>query len=246
MDYPWNKKTKEEVPNQTEIIENEEVIIEENPIISDDENIIENIESNEKNVVWDNDDPRAILLNILKLEGYKMDSGELFNAYREATGESENSKIMESFKDGLDQLSELGKIRSDNNGNIMTIQDYDREKSQTSTNEKQKDGIIEESEEVIEEFEEDAVNDVEEDAGNDVEEDAGNDVEEITDNKKYDNDDLESIIKLKEETDSWLIEKLKNNEANNNETDLREEVKELKKRIEKLEHVIKNITKAFE
>ena len=73
-----------------------------------------------------------------------------------------------------------------------------------------------------------------------------NDVEEITDNKKYDNDDLESIIKLKEETDSWLIEKLKDNEANNNETDLREEVKELKKRIEKLEHVIKNITKAFE
>jgi len=230
MDYPWNKKTKEEVPNQTEIIENEEVIIEENPIISDDENIIENIESNEKNVVWDNDDPRAILLNILKLEGYKMDSGELFNAYREATGESENSKIMESFKNGLDQLSELGKIQSDSNGNIMTIQDYDREKSQTSTNEKQKDEIIEESEEVIEEFEEDAVNDV----------------EEITDNKKYDNDDLESIIKLKEETDSWLIEKLKDNEANNNETDLREEVKELKKRIEKLEHVIKNITKAFE
>jgi len=238
MDYPWNKKTKEEVPNQTEIIENEEVIIEENPIISDDENIIENIESNEKNVVWDNDDPRAILLNILKLEGYKMDSGELFNAYREATGESENSKIMESFKNGLDQLSELGKIQSDSNGNIMTIQDYDREKSQTSTNEKQKDEIIEESEEVIEEFEEDAVNDVEEDAVNDV--------EEITDNKKYDNDDLESIIKLKEETDSWLIEKLKDNEANNNETDLREEVKELKKRIEKLEHVIKNITKAFE
>jgi hypothetical protein len=230
MDYPWNKKTKEEVPNQTEIIENEEVIIEENPIISDDENIIENIESNEKNVVLDNDDPRAILLNILKLEGYKMDSGELFNAYREATGESKNSKIMESFKNGLDQLSELGKIQSDSNGNIMTIQDYDREKSQTSTNEKQKDEIIEESEEVIEEFEEDAVNDV----------------EEITDNKKYDNDDLESIIKLKEETDSWLIEKLKDNEANNNETDLREEVKELKKRIEKLEHVIKNITKAFE
>jgi hypothetical protein len=173
---------------------------------------------------------RAILLNILKLEGYKMDSGELFNAYREATGESKNSKIMESFKNGLDQLSELGKIQSDSNGNIMTIQDYDREKSQTSTNEKQKDEIIEESEEVIEEFEEDAVNDV----------------EEITDNKKYDNDDLESIIKLKEETDSWLIEKLKDNEANNNETDLREEVKELKKRIEKLEHVIKNITKAFE
>ena len=130
-----------------------------------------------------------------------MDSGELFNAYREASGEEESSKIMESFKKGLDNLSELGKIRSDTNGNIMTTQDYDREKSQTKN---------------------------------------------IAESKEDDADDLESIIKLKEETDSWLIEKLKNSKSNDNETGLREEVKELRQRIEKLEGVIKNITKAFE
>ena len=97
MKYPWNKKGKEDIPEERE-----------------------DINSEEDNTVWDNDDPRAILLNILKLEGYKMDSGELFNAYREASGEKKNSDIMESFKKGLDQLSEIGKIRSDSNGNIMT------------------------------------------------------------------------------------------------------------------------------
>ena len=56
-------------------------------------------------------------------------------------------------------------------------------------------------------------------------------------------DDLESIIKLKEETDSWLIEKLKNN---GNYEELQLEVKELKERVSKLEKIIKNLTRAFE
>ena len=63
MKYPWNKKGKEEISDEREAIDSEE-----------------------DNTVWDNGDPRAILLNILKLEGYKMDSGELFNAYRAASG----------------------------------------------------------------------------------------------------------------------------------------------------------------
>jgi len=151
-----------------------------------------------------------------------MDSGELFNAYREASKESDNSIVMESFKKGLDQLSELGKIRSDSNGNIMTIQDFNREKSQQTDDEEDS----EKETEVKEENEKDTDNNLEE-------------------NNERSNDDLESIIQLKEETDSWLIEKLKNNKSNNNEADLREEVKELKDRIEKLESVIKNITKAF-
>ena len=79
-----------------------------------------------------------------------------------------------------------------------------------------------------------------------VEEDNLTDIKEIKDESIEDNEDLESIIKLKEETDSWLIEKLKNNTSNNEDTELRKEVKELKDRIEKLESVIKNITKAFE
>ena len=227
MVYPWSNKAKEEDTVKEEVTEKEEVIIEEEPTIVNDEDIIEDTEKEEETIVWDNDDPRAILLNILKLEGYKMDSGELFNAYREASKESDNSIVMESFKKGLDQLSELGKIRSDSNGNIMTIQDFNREKSQQTDDE-------EESEKETEVKEEN-------------EKDTDNNLEETTEeNNERSNDDLESIIQLKEETDSWLIEKLKNNKSNNNEADLREEVKELKDRIEKLESVIKNITKAFE
>ena len=234
MDYPWSKKTKEEVPDEIEVIKDKEVTIEESSNIVDDDVIIEDVKGEEENIVWDNDDPRAILLNILKLEGYKMDSGELFNAYREASGDTENSIIMESFKKGLDQLLEIKKIKSDSNGNIMTTQDYDREKSQTTTNEKHEDEIEGKSKEIIEELEEETMKDVEEIK------------EEIIDNNEDNSEDLESIIKLKEETDSWLIEKLKNKKSNNNDTELREEVKKLKERIEKLENVIKNITKAFE
>ena len=215
MDYPWSNKAKEDIPEENEVIENEKTV------------------GDEDNTVWDNDDPRAILLNILKLEGYKMDSGELFNAYREASGEKESSNIMESFKKGLDQLSEIGKIRSDSNGNIMTIQDYDREKSQASTDESDKEEeVTDETEEMVDNSQKDI----------DIEKEN----EQNGDNGETNSDDLESIIKLKEETDSWLIEKLKNNNSNSNETELREEVKELKQRIEKLEIVIKNITKAFE
>jgi len=231
MDYPWSKKTKEEVPDEIEVIKDEEVTIEESSNIVNDDVIIEDVKGEEGNIVWDNDDPRAILLNILKLEGYKMDSGELFNAYREASGDTENSIIMESFKKGLDQLLEIKKIKSDSDGNIMTTQDYDREKSQTTTNEEHEDEIEEKSKEIIEE---ETMKNVEEIK------------EEIIDNNEDNSEDLESIIKLKEETDSWLIEKLKNKKSSNNDTELREEVKKLKERIEKLENVIKNITKAFE
>ena len=228
MDYPWSKKTKEEIPDEIEVIKDEEVTIEESSNIVDDDVIIEDVKGEEENIVWDNDDPRAILLNILKLEGYKMDSGELFIAYKEASGDTENSIIMESFKKGLDQLLEIKKIKSDSNGNIMTTQDYDREKSQASTDESDKEEeITDETEEIVE------------DSQKDIE-------DENEPNDETNSDDLESIIKLKEETDSWLIEKLKNNNSNSNETELREEVKELRQRIEKLESVIKNITKAFE
>jgi hypothetical protein len=226
MVYPWSNKAKEEDTVKEEVNEKEEIIIEEEPTIVNDEDIIEDTEKEKETIVWDNDDPRAVLLNILKLEGYKMDSGELFNAYREASKESDNSIVMESFKKGLDQLSELGKIRSDSNGNIMTSQDFNREKSQ-QTDEK------EEPEKEIEIKKEN-------------EKDTDNNLEEITKSNENSNDDLESIIKLKEETDSWLIEKLKNKKSDNNEANLRKEVEELKERIEKLENVIKNITKAFE
>ena len=73
MAYPWSNKTKEEETDKEEVIEKEEVIIEKEPTIESDEYIIENTENEKETIVWDNDDPRAILLNILK------NKQELFN-----------------------------------------------------------------------------------------------------------------------------------------------------------------------
>ena len=50
---------------------------------------------------------------------------------------------------------------------------------------------------------------------------------------------------MKEETDSWLIEKLKNNDSSEDNEELRKEVEKLKARVEKLENIIKNLTNAF-
>ena len=141
------------------------------------------------------EDAKNYITNILKIEGYKLNSGELFVAFKEAGGE------MSDFKGALEELTSEGKIKSDADGNIMTVEDYQREKSQKNDKE--------ETEEVI------------------------------NDNE----DDLESIIKLKEETDSWLIEKLKNNGTDDS---LRDEVKELKERVAKLEKIISNLTRAFD
>ena len=148
-------------------------------------------------------DAKNYIINILKMEGYKLNSGELFVAFKEAGGE------MSDFKGALEELTSEGKIQSDTDGNIMTIEDYQREKSQK----------------------------------NDMSEKETNE-EVIDDNHEETNeDDLESIIKLKEETDSWLIEKLKNNGTDDS---LRDEVKELKERVVKLEKIISNLTRAFD
>ena len=65
-------------------------------------------------------------------------------------------------------------------------------------------------------------------------------------NASEENEDIESIIKLKEETDTWFIEQLKNKSDNGSEGELRAEVAELRDRVQKLESIIKNLTKAFE
>ena len=149
------------------------------------------------------EDAKNYIINILKMEGYKLNSGELFIAFKEAGGE------MEDFKGALEELTEEKKIQSDSDGNIMTVEDYQREKSQGENLEKDEEVTEDESDEEEEKNE----------------------------------DELESIIKLKEETDSWLIEKLKNKE--NNE-ELRTEIEELKKRVSKLEKIISNLTRAFD
>ena len=158
------------------------------------------------------EDAKNYIINILKMEGYKLNSGDLFVAFKEAGGE------MEDFKGALEELTQENKIQSDSDGNIMTVEDYQREKSQKN------ETISEEepNEEVADEFPDGKITD---------------------DAKKALDDDLESIIKLKEETDSWLIEKLKNN---GNDDGLRAEVVELKERVAKLEKIIKNLTRAFD
>jgi len=142
------------------------------------------------------------IVNILKMEGYKIDSGNLFIAFKEAGGE------MSDFKPALDELTEEGKIKSDSDGNIMTVEDFQREKSQESDNVGEEENTEKESETTAD-----------------------------------DDNELESIIKLKEETDSWLIDKLKND---GNEEYLKVEVQELRKRVEKLEKIIENMTRAFD
>ena len=213
MVYPWSKKPKEEVEEpETEIIEDKVESFEE---IKEDnrEDVQESEDSSidEENVTEEVVD--SLILNILKLEGYKMDSGELFQAFREAGGE------MENFKGELDKLSVLGKIKSDSDGKIMTVQDYQQEKS------RQEDDDTEVS---IEEAEDNT------------------ETEDENSEEESEDEDIESIIKLKEETDNWLIEQLKNKENIGNNEDLRTEIAELKERVQKLENVIKNMNKAFE
>ena len=149
------------------------------------------------------EDAKNNIINILKMEGYKLNSGELFVAFKEAGGE------MENFKGALEELTEEKKIQSDSDGNIMTVDVYQREKSQKSESKQESSNEIVEDESVEEKNE----------------------------------DELESIIKLKKETDSWLIEKLKNN---GNDEELRNEIEELKKRVSKLEKIISNLTRAFD
>ena len=154
------------------------------------------------------DEAKNNIVNILKMEGYKIDSGNLFIAFKEAGGE------MSNFKPALDELTDEGKIKSDSDGNIMTVEDFQREKSQES----------------------DDVEDV-------VDEENIEEEEEKSETTEKNDNELESIIKLKEETDSWLIDKLKNEGS---EEGLRAEVQELKKRVEKLEKIIENMTRAFD
>nr|AIE93568.1 reverse transcriptase [uncultured marine group II/III euryarchaeote AD1000_39_C04] len=206
---------------------------ESNGEVSEDEGAPSDVETS--------DNHQGLILNILKLEEYKMNSGELFQAFREAGGE------MQDFKDELDRLSETGKIKSDSDGNIMTVQDFKHEKSQ-----QEEEHTSESEEENIKKVEEKKGSE-EKDETKDTEDEAGEETtEEVTDKDDSEqssaegDEDIESIIKLKEETDNWLIEQLKNKGNSNGDDSLKAEVAELKDRVHKLENVIKNITKAFE
>ena len=159
------------------------------------------------------EEAKTNIVNILKMEDYKLDSGELFQAFKEAGGE------MSDFSPALEELSEENQIKTDGDGNIMTVQNYDRKKSQLNDNQNEPEEKT--TEEVMEAKESEGDN-------------------------SEGSEDIESIIKLKEETDTWLIEQLKNKGDNGSEGELRAEVAELRDRVQKLENIIKNLTKAFE
>ena len=227
MVYPWGKKKEDEASDAEELDDKQD----------SEEDIVEDSAKNEPidevvidTEVWDSEDPRAIMLNILKLEGYKMDSGELFIAFKGAVKNSDEETIMGDFSRALEQLSELSKIRSDSDGNIMTVEDYDREKSQSALDEEEKSADDAASEDAAEE---------------NTDKDTLEEEDKEEKNKESEGDDLESIIKLKEETDSWLIEKLKNKDSSEDNEELKKEVEKLKIRVEKLENIIKNLTNAF-
>ena len=72
---------------------------------------------------------KTTIVNILKMEGYKLDSGSLFLAFKDAGGE------MAQFAPSLEELQDEKIIKSDSEGNIMTVEDFRREKSQNEEEE---------------------------------------------------------------------------------------------------------------
>jgi len=161
-------------------------------------------------------EPKTTIVNILKMEGYKLDSGSLFLAFKDAGGE------MAQFTPSLEELQEEQIIKSDSEGNIMTVEDYQREKSQNKED-------IEEIEESSEE-EADLIN----------EEIQGKD---IMDDNVNDSSKMSEMLKKKEETDAWIVEKAKNGSKNTEKLSL--EITELSKRVKKLEDIIEKINEAL-
>lgn len=160
-------------------------------------------------------EPKATIVNILKMEGYKLDSGSLFLAFKDAGGE------MAQFSPSLEELQEENIIKSDSEGNIMTVEDYQREKSQNK----------EDSEEVNEEI--DLIEDLSESDGK---------IDEIID-EDNDTDEMKEMLKKKEKTDAWIIDKATNGSKTNEK--LVSQVNELKERVNKLEKVLEKISEAL-
>ena len=160
---------------------------------------------------------KTTIVNILKMEGYKLDSGSLFLAFKDAGGE------MSQFAPSLEELQEEQIIKSDSEGNIMTVEDYQREKSQNKDN-------TEEIEEYSDEEETELIN----------EEIQSKD---IMDDNVNDSSKMNEMLKKKEETDSWIVEKAKNGSKDAEKLSL--EIAELSKRVKKLEDIIQKINEAL-
>ena len=150
------------------------------------------------------------------MEGYKLDSGSLFLAFKDAGGE------MSQFAPSLEELQEENIIKSDSEGNIMTVDDYQREQSQNIEDR--------DSEEIPEENSEEEESDL-----------IDEEIEDIVEEEN--NDEMEEMLRKKEETDAWIIEKAKNGSKTNENLNL--EIVELKNRVGKLEEILKKINEAL-
>ena len=163
---------------------------------------------------------KTTIVNILKMEGYKLDSGSLFLAFKDAGGE------MSQFAPSLEELQEENIIKSDNEGNIMTVEDYQREQSQNV---------------------DDNVPDEEGDEDNSEEKEKSDlideEIEDIVEEETIADGEMEEMLKKKEEADEWIIEKAKNGSKTNETLSL--EITDLKKRVEKLESIIEKINEAL-
>ena len=156
---------------------------------------------------------KTTIVNILKMEGYKLDSGSLFLAFKDAGGE------MAQFAPSLEELQDEKIIKSDSEGNIMTVEDFRREKSQN------------EEEEEIEVKPEKSTTSFENTSENKVDEGDHNDTK------------MESMLRKKEETDKWIVEKAINGSKTNEKLSL--EITELRKRVDNLEKILKKISEAL-
>ena len=156
---------------------------------------------------------KTTIVNILKMEGYKLDSGSLFLAFKDAGGE------MAQFAPSLEELQDEKIIKSDSEGNIMTVEDFRREKSQN------------EEEEEIEVKPEKSTTSFENASENKVDEGDHKDTK------------MESMLRKKEETDKWIVEKAINGSKTNENLSL--EITELRKRVDNLEKILKKISEAL-
>ena len=156
---------------------------------------------------------KTTIVNILKMEGYKLDSGSLFLAFKDAGGE------MAQFAPSLEELQDEKIIKSDSEGNIMTVEDFRREKSQN------------EEEEEIEVKPEKSTTSFENTSENKVDGGDRNDTK------------MESMLRKKEETDKWIVEKAINGSKTNENLSL--EITELRKRVDNLEKILKKISEAL-
>ena len=161
---------------------------------------------------------KTTIVNILKMEGYKLDSGSLFLAFKDAGGE------MAQFAPSLEELQDEKIIKSDSEGNIMTVEDFQREKSQNEEEEE----IKVKPEESTTSFENTSEN---------------NEDENKVDGGDHNDTKMESMLRKKEETDKWIVEKAINGSKTNENLSL--EITELRKRVDNLEKILKKISEAL-